>query len=444
MTRLHLLAWAAVSGTSVCALVACAMGEEPACVDTQALTEPLIKVCSNSTTLVEGLDVSKWQASIDWSQVKAQGYQFAFIRASDGLNYPDGQFEANWKGTKQNGILRGVYQFFRPGQDPKAQADLMLQKLADAGWIEAGDLPAVIDIEVSDGQSDATLRNKALTWLGYVEQKTGKKPIVYTSAAWSSVLGSSFAQYPLWVANYTGSYQGYCPLMPDGWSNWTFWQFTSKGPVAGVGSKDVDKNVFDGSLSALVQFAQSGVVPPPAPKPDAGSDPCALASSGNGPYCGQSLGADPGTLYNCQNGTTTGSTLCPKGCTVMPPGQADTCASGSTDPCASAASGNGPYCGKTLGGDPGTLYDCQSGTTASSAPCPHGCILNPPGTADECAPAPPPPTGAGGSGTAGASSGGSAGSSGGTGSGGAAGWSGNGAGIGGAAGDQAMGADKGC
>lgn len=430
-------------------LAACAGGnEDEACLDTAAA--PLSTSCAKSTTLTQGIDVSKWQATIDWKQVKGQGYEFAFIRASDGLNYPDGQFDANWKGAKAAGVLRGVYQFFRPGQDPIAQADLMLAKLSAAGWIESGDLPAVIDIEVSDGQSNQTIRNKALSWLTYVEQKTGKKPVVYTSAGWSAVLGSALSAYPLWIANYTGTYQGYCPLMPDGWSTWVFWQYTSKGPVAGVGSKDVDKNVFDGTLAALKAFAQSGTVPPPVnPPPDAGADPCAAATAGNGPYCGQTLGGDANTLYNCQNGKTASSTKCANGCVVMPPGQADVCASGAGDVCQNAQSGNGPYCGKTLGGDPGTLYDCQSGKTASTTVCTHGCVLNPPGTADECAAPPPPPTGTGGagSGVGGSGAGGAAGSSGNTGSGGS-GWSDGGTpippGTGGAAGDQAMGAGKGC
>ena len=403
---------AGIVSAALLGLSGCANGEaDSACVESNQ--SPLAKACATSSNLVQGVDVSKWQASIDWKQVKAQGYEFAFVRASDGLNYPDGQFDANWKGAKAQGIVRGVYQFFRPSQDPIAQADLLLDKLAKAGWIESGDLPAVIDIETSDGQSASTVRSKALAWMQYVEQKTGKKPIVYTSAGWSTVLGSALSAYPLWIANYTGTYQGYCPLMPDGWQKWVFWQYTSKGPVAGVGSKDVDKNVFDGDLNALKAFAQSGTVPPPGPKPDAGADPCGAAASGNGPYCGVTLGGDPNALYNCQGGATASKTTCANGCTVMPPGQADQCAGSSSDPCASASSGNGAYCGKTLGGDPNALYDCQNGKTASKDVCASGCVLNPPGTADKCASAPPPPSGGGSggsTGTAGQSGGGASGS----------------------------------
>jgi len=373
-------------------------GDDSACLDSVA--QPLSTACAKSATLVKGVDVSKWQASIDWTQVKSQGYEFAFIRASDGLNYPDGQFKANWQGAKAAGVIRGVYQFFRPGQDPIAQADLMLAKMQDAGWLESADLPCVIDIEVADGQSTTTIRQKSLQWLQYVEQKTGKKPIVYTAAGWSTVLGNSLSAYPLWIANYTGDPASSCPLMPDGWQTWLFWQYTSKGPVAGVGSKDVDKNVWDGTLSQLKSYAQTGTVPPPPPQPDGGTgnDPCANAKSGNGPYCGVTINGDPSTLYNCSGGATASKQVCANGCSVMPAGTADQCASGSTDPCANAQSGNGHYCGKTLGGDPNTLYNCSNGNTLDSQVCQYGCLLNPPGTADVCEKAPPPPSGGGGGG----------------------------------------------
>ena len=116
------------------------------------------------------------------------------------------------------------------------------------------------------------------------------------------------------------------------------------------------------------------------------ADPCASATSGDGLYCGGSLlNGDASKLYLCQGGQTSSASTCPSGCTVMPPGVADQCAS-SGDPCAQANAGNGLYCGSSLGaGAPDTLYDCQGGSTASATPCANGCLMNPPGTPDACA-----------------------------------------------------------
>jgi hypothetical protein len=114
------------------------------------------------------------------------------------------------------------------------------------------------------------------------------------------------------------------------------------------------------------------------------ADPCASATSGNGAYCGGSLaGGDPNALYNCQNKVTASKQNCPNGCQVNPPGVADACKAGG-DPCVNAGSGNGLYCGATISGDANALYNCQNKVTANKTDCPAGCQVNPPGTADAC------------------------------------------------------------
>jgi hypothetical protein len=115
-------------------------------------------------------------------------------------------------------------------------------------------------------------------------------------------------------------------------------------------------------------------------------DPCANAGSGDGAYCGASLGAgDPDTLYQCQNGATASSMACQFGCKVQPPGVADSCNPGG-DPCVNASSGNGLYCGSSIQGDPSVLYNCQNMATAGTTACAAGCQIMPPGSPDACAP----------------------------------------------------------
>src|SRR5688500_6255804 len=75
-----------------------------------------VRVCPGATT-VEGIDVSYYQQTINWSQVKAAGIHYAVTRISDGLNFPDSQFATNWAGIKSVGLIRGAYQYFEPAQD---------------------------------------------------------------------------------------------------------------------------------------------------------------------------------------------------------------------------------------------------------------------------------------------------------------------------------------
>src|SRR5262245_32070825 len=86
--------------------------------------EEAATVCPGSTKSY-GIDVAQWQGSINWSAVKSAGKQFAIIRVSDGTGHPDPYFASNWRNAKAAGLVVGSYQFFRPGQNATAQADLM-------------------------------------------------------------------------------------------------------------------------------------------------------------------------------------------------------------------------------------------------------------------------------------------------------------------------------
>src|SRR5579871_5288706 len=80
-----------------------------------------LSICSLS--MVEGIDVSYYDGNVSWSSVRASGRQFAIARVSDGTGFMDPKFAANWSGIKAAGMVRGVYQFFRPEDDAVAQAN---------------------------------------------------------------------------------------------------------------------------------------------------------------------------------------------------------------------------------------------------------------------------------------------------------------------------------
>jgi lysozyme len=215
-------------------------------------------VCSNATPLktcpgmsvVKGVDVSTYQATITWAQVKAAGIGFAFARISDGATHVDSEFANNWKGMKTAGVIRGSYQYFRASQDPLAQVNLIVSSLNGVGGLQPGDLPVVMDIETADGQTIATLQAHMTTWLDAVTKATGRLPIIYTNGSTSALYGPGFGKYPLWVANWATT----CPTMPAGWSAWKFWQYTDMGTVSGItGLVDLDE--FDGTLADLASFA---------------------------------------------------------------------------------------------------------------------------------------------------------------------------------------------
>jgi lysozyme len=243
-SRRSVMALGLVAASTATVLAACSQSEPAACTSGSALT-----VCAGKSTL-KGIDVSSYQGTIQWSQVKAAGIAFSFARVSDGTAFPDADFAANWKAMKAQGIVRGVYQYFEPGVDPTAQAKLLLSSVAAAGGLEAGDLPPVMDIETTGGQSTTTIQAHMKTWLGVIENAVGRKPLIYTSSGFGPNIGTGFGAYPLWVANWGVT----CPALPGGWTSWVFWQTADNGTVKGI-TGPVDLDEFDGTLGDLTAFA---------------------------------------------------------------------------------------------------------------------------------------------------------------------------------------------
>lgn len=200
-------------------------------------------------TAARGVDVSEHQGTIDWGRAAASGLSFAIVRVSDGSHHLDSQFQRNWRGARANGLVRGVYQFFRPRQDAVAQADLLLSQV---GSFEPGDLPPVLDVEVLDGVSSSVLASQIQRWTSHVEARTGLTPVVYTSPGFWNALGkkASTAGVPLWVAHWGVS----SPRVPTGWSDWAFWQTTDHAKVPGIAT-GVDGDVFHGTDAQLRAFA---------------------------------------------------------------------------------------------------------------------------------------------------------------------------------------------
>ncbi|HEX7313048.1 MAG TPA: glycoside hydrolase family 25 protein [Pyrinomonadaceae bacterium] len=200
---------------------------------------------SNSPSRLTGIDVSHYQGQVDWDAVKAAGCSFAFAKATEGTNVTDPYFEANWAGMKAAGLARGAYHFFRPAEDAAQQASHFLATVA----LKPGDLPPVIDVEVNDNVAGSVIVEGLQTWLGAVEQATGVAPIIYTAAYfWNEYLNPGFGRYPLWVAHYTSAATP-SPL-PDGWADWTFWQYSQSLEIDGVNGA-ADHDYFNGTNGDL-------------------------------------------------------------------------------------------------------------------------------------------------------------------------------------------------
>jgi GH25 family lysozyme M1 (1,4-beta-N-acetylmuramidase)/LysM repeat protein len=223
---------------------------------------------------VPGIDVSYWNAGIDWPKVRATGQRFVFIKATESTAYKDPTFDDNWFGAKSAGLLRGAYHFFRCNVDAKKQADSFIDYVKS--FSDDGELPPVLDIETHDGQRRDKILPAARNWLDRVEAAFGKKPIIYSGKYFLQDYFSEAGGGPpawakdhaLWLAQYPDQYvPGLQPFLPRGWFKWTFWQYSEKGRINGINA-NVDLNVFNGTLEELYEFAGARPVmdssqPPP-------------------------------------------------------------------------------------------------------------------------------------------------------------------------------------
>jgi lysozyme len=195
---------------------------------------------------VHGIDVSRYQGSIDWNAVAAMNIDsvkldFAFIRATQGVTYVDPYFKKNWQEVKNTRVVRGAYHYFNPDQDGLLQAENFISRVN----FMPGDLPPVLDVEELKDVPPSQVVNEMREWIDRVQAHYKVKPIIYTFASfYNKYLVGVFPDHLLWVAHH------YEPRAPRVRSNWVFWQHNNRGKVNGIGS-DVDFNVFQGSRAAL-------------------------------------------------------------------------------------------------------------------------------------------------------------------------------------------------
>ncbi len=202
-----------------------------------------------------GVDVSKYQHDdgrpIDWNAVKRSGQTFAFLKATGGSNRVDPWFTREWAAAGRAGMVRGAYHYADPSSNPEAQAALVVQTVGSTR--EANNLGIVLDLETDGGLAPAALAAWAHRFLDAVEARTGRTPILYTYVYfWQHAMANntSFGAYPLWLARYADQ----APAPVAGWSQWTFWQYSSSGHVPGIVGT-VDRNRMCCSLGTLLALA---------------------------------------------------------------------------------------------------------------------------------------------------------------------------------------------
>lgn len=197
-----------------------------------------------------GIDVSRYQGQVDWPQVKAAGYAFAFVRLGyangDGSIVTDPYFEKNLTGAAVAGLDVGVYLYSYI--DSEDHARLAAAKVLELLAGRTLTLPVVLDYEHAakyaafGREKNTAICNAFMS----VIAAAGYLPMFYsyTSFVNSYMDVKALNQYEgLWIANYTGKI---------GVDNAAIWQHSSSGSVPGVAGR-CDLNRLYCDLPRLVR-----------------------------------------------------------------------------------------------------------------------------------------------------------------------------------------------
>lgn len=222
-----------------------------------------------------GVDISAWQEAYDPT---VKEHDFVIIRASDGI-YTDTRYHRHLEETLPV-LVRGAYQYFRSGHDWKRQADLMLELTANQGL----DILA-LDFEKKRNTISEAFAANTKRWLDYVTENATEKVMLYTSPSvyqeWLIQQGQAWMNdYDLWIAQWPfhgwddqlehvidGTWE---PRLPAGHKEWKLWQYSAdyneKGAENGVTSRDVDLDVFNGTVDAMLAWIRGHPLPPAPPE----------------------------------------------------------------------------------------------------------------------------------------------------------------------------------
>lgn len=185
---------------------------------------------------IRGIDVSKWQGTINWERVAQDDVAFVFARASLGMK-PDETFVGNATGAHEAGLKVGAYHYakFTDRASMLREVNLFLSQLKKVEIT----YPVVLDVEAHRGMSRSTLTTLCIEFMEECKQ-AGYNVLLYS---YNNFIKACFdldqlSDYGLWVANY----------LEEPNFGQKVWQHTSYGSVSGISGR-VDINIAYEDLS---------------------------------------------------------------------------------------------------------------------------------------------------------------------------------------------------
>lgn len=191
----------------------------------------------SSNEIYEGIDVSRWQGNIDFSQVAQSGIQIVYIKATQGTTYVSPTFEQSYQDAKDNGLKTGFYHYVtaRSEEEARNEAQFFASKISG----KQIDCKLAMDFEEFGNLNNSEINAIGLAFIKRLEEILKTPVVIYSNTFTARTIWSGeILNYPLWVAEYGVSR----PQDNGKWSTYIGWQYTDTGEIRGInGYVDRDK-----------------------------------------------------------------------------------------------------------------------------------------------------------------------------------------------------------
>ena len=220
-----------------------------------------IAINPSNNEIYEGIDVSRWQGSINFEEVANDEIDIVYIKATQGTTYVSPTFESQYTNAKNNGLKIGFYHYVtaRTVEEARNEAQFFASKISG----KQIDCKLAMDFEEFGNLSQEEINAIGLAFMKRLEELTNKPTVIYSNTyAARTIWNGEIIKYPLWVAEYGVSK----PRDNGKWNSYVGWQYTNMGNIKGING-NVDRDKFTKDIFINGNTA-SGEVIPEIPEPE--------------------------------------------------------------------------------------------------------------------------------------------------------------------------------
>ena len=215
----------------------------------------------SNNEIYEGIDVSRWQGTINFQEVANSGIDIVYIKATQGTTYVSPLFEEQYTNARNNGLKIGFYHYVtaRTVEQARNEAQFFASKISG----KQVDCKLAMDFEEFGNLSTQEINAIGLAFIKRLEEITNKPVVVYSNTYTArTIWNGEITNYPLWVAEYGVSR----PEDNGKWNTYVGWQYTNMGNISGING-NVDRNRFTKDIF-INEDINSGEIIPEVQEPE--------------------------------------------------------------------------------------------------------------------------------------------------------------------------------